>query len=204
MIHRWLAGDDVDGSGRPLPVDRAWQAELWRRLRAEIGSPSPAERIRTAAAQLAESPAGTDLPSRLSLFGATRIDPDHLLVLRSLASHRDVHLWLPHPSPTLWDRIEAATGDAPVLGSRAATPTAAAAEHRLLGYLGRDARELQLMLAVSAGEPVAAHRFRTPCCRDPTHPPDSPARLAATRHRRQPTAHSDRRTSGAASFRSQC
>ena len=154
MIHRWLAGDDVDGSGRPLPADWSWQAELWRRLRAEIGSPSPAERIRTAAAQLADSPTGTDLPNRLSLFGATRIDPDHLLVLRSLAHHRDVHLWLPHPSPALWDRIATATIDAPVLGSRAATPTAAVADHRLLGYLGRDARELQLMLAASAGEPV--------------------------------------------------
>jgi exodeoxyribonuclease V gamma subunit len=156
MIHRWLSGDDVDGSGRPLPVDRSWQAELWRRLRAEIGSPSPAERIRTAAAQLAKSPVGTDLPSRLSLFGATRIDPDHLLVLRSLAHHRDVHLWLPHPSPALWDRIAMATGDTPVLGSRAATPTAAAAEHRLLGYLGRDARELQLMLAASDAESVGS------------------------------------------------
>jgi exodeoxyribonuclease V gamma subunit len=154
MIHRWLAGDDVDGSGRPLPADRAWQAELWRRLRAEIGSPSPAERIRIAAAQLAESPAGTDLPSRLSLFGATRIDPDHLVVLRSLAHHRDVHLWLPHPSPALWERI--ATASVHVLGSRAATPTAASTEHRLLGYLGRDARELQLMLAPSAVEQVGS------------------------------------------------
>jgi exodeoxyribonuclease V gamma subunit len=156
MIHRWLSGDDVDGSGRPLPADRAWQAELWRRLRAEIGGPSPAERIRTAAAQLAESPAGTDLPSRLSLFGATRIDPDHLLVLRSLAHHRDVHLWLPHPSAALWERIATASADTtPALGSRAATPTAAAAEHRLLSYLGRDARELQLMLA-SPAEPTGS------------------------------------------------
>jgi exodeoxyribonuclease V gamma subunit len=171
MIHRWLAGDDVDGSGRPLPLDRAWQAELWRRLRADIGTPSPAERIRTATAELADSPAGTDLPSRLSLFGATRIDPDHLLVLRALAGHRDVHLWLPHPSPALWDRIATATVDTPVLGSRAATPTAAAAEHRLLGYLGRDARELQLMLAASAGEPVGVQVSDTVLPRsDP--PPD--------------------------------
>jgi exodeoxyribonuclease V gamma subunit len=147
MIHRWLAGEDVDGSGRPLPADRAWQAELWRQLRAEIGSPSPVERIRTAVARLTDSPAGTSLPGRLSLFGATRIDPDHLLVLRALARHRDVHLWLPHPSPALWERIMTVVVEPPILGSRSATPTTMAVEHRLLSYLGRDARELQLMLA---------------------------------------------------------
>ena len=45
MLRAWAAGGDTDGSGAALPPEAAWQAELWRRLRARIGSPSPAERL---------------------------------------------------------------------------------------------------------------------------------------------------------------
>src|SRR5580765_6001493 len=40
MITAWLAGRTVDGAGAPLPADRAWQAELFRRVRARIGRPA--------------------------------------------------------------------------------------------------------------------------------------------------------------------
>src|SRR5688500_13848377 len=43
MITSWAAGRDVDAAGHPLPPDRAWQAELWRRLRAELDLPDPVE-----------------------------------------------------------------------------------------------------------------------------------------------------------------
>ena len=46
MIEAWVAGDDTDGDGAPLPPDVAWQAPLWRHLRERIGTPSPAERAR--------------------------------------------------------------------------------------------------------------------------------------------------------------
>ena len=45
-----------------------------------------------------------DLPERLSVFGATRLAPDHLLVISALAAHRDVHLWLAHPPRSLGER----------------------------------------------------------------------------------------------------
>ena len=102
MIDSWSQGCDVDAWGVALPADRAWQAELWRRLRNELGVPSPAERVQAGLARLRLAPETSDLPERLSVFGATRLDPDHLLVLSALAEHRDVHLWLPHPSPALW------------------------------------------------------------------------------------------------------
>ena len=57
------------------------------------------------------------LPARVSLFGPTRLPAEHLAVLAALAEHRDVHLWLPHPSPALW----AAVG-APPRRSRTAAP----------------------------------------------------------------------------------
>src|SRR5215213_3199522 len=156
MINSWLGGRDVDGVGQLLSVDRAWQAELWRRLRVRIGVPSPAERLPAGVTELAESPGSTDLPSRVSIFGATRINADQLLILRALAEHRDVHLWLTQPSPTLWSRV-AEDPDAAQVGARAAYSTAAHARHPLLRSLGRDARELQQMLAVGGGIAMDEH-----------------------------------------------
>ncbi|HKX15699.1 MAG TPA: exodeoxyribonuclease V subunit gamma [Propionibacteriaceae bacterium] len=151
MINSWSQGRDIDASGAPLPPDRAWQAELWRRLRDELATPSPTERLQAAVARLRLEPESSDLPQRLSVFGATRVEPDHLLVLSVLAEHRDVHLWLAHPSPALWDRVKAAvqrTGLDPSQGSRRCDDTTEEfVRHRLLAYLGRDIRELQLVLA---------------------------------------------------------
>jgi exodeoxyribonuclease V gamma subunit len=89
-----LEGWAVDGGG--------WQGELWRRLRARLPVPGPAERGGTACRALREDPAVVDLPPRLALFGLTRLPAGHLNVLRALAAHRDVHLFLLHPSPALW------------------------------------------------------------------------------------------------------
>jgi exodeoxyribonuclease V gamma subunit len=161
MIQSWLAGHDVDGSGRALPKDRGWQAELWRRLRAELGTPSPAELLVTSCDRLAADPSSVELPSRVSVFGATRLSPEHRAVLSALAAHRDVHLWLPHPSPGLWQRVserlpEPSSSHVPGAsagqlspGPRAADPTAEVGSHPLLAYLGRDSRELQLTLAAA-------------------------------------------------------
>ena len=65
MITNWAAGGDVDAAGQPLPGDRAWQAELWRRLRARIGVPSPAERLADACAALRADGGLVDLPPEL-------------------------------------------------------------------------------------------------------------------------------------------
>ncbi|GAA1435279.1 exodeoxyribonuclease V subunit gamma [Microlunatus lacustris] len=148
MVQDWAASRDVDGEGRPLPADRAWQAELWRRLRAELDAPSPAERVAAGTAALAADPSLSDLPARVSVFGATRLEPQHVSVLAALAQGRDVHLWLPHPSPDLW-RSLAAGPAGPRLPRRTEDFGDAAARHRLLAYLGRDVRELQLVLQAS-------------------------------------------------------
>src|SRR5215217_7645051 len=156
MIASWLRGYDTDGLGQQLPPDRAWQAELWRRLRVRIGVESPAERLQSGAAELAISPSSTDLPSRVSIFGATRINADQLLILRALSHHRDVHLWLPHPSPTLWSSL-AADPDTAVVGPRTDRSTAVHARHPLVRSLGRDCRELQQMLAAGGQVTEDAH-----------------------------------------------
>ena len=108
MIENWAEGRDVDAAGSPLAEDRAWQAGLWRRLRDELNAPSPVERMQAAVARLRQEPESSDLPQRLSIFGATRLSSDYLVVLAALADHRDVHLWLTHPSPALWATIREA------------------------------------------------------------------------------------------------
>jgi exodeoxyribonuclease V gamma subunit len=154
MIAAWLEGRDVDASGAELGPGLAWQAELWRRVRRRIDAPSAAERLPRACRDLEERPESSELPARLSVFGATRLDPDQLRVLDAVAVHRDVHLWLTHPSPAMWSRIADTLSKDTELGSRARTvgprrgdPTSALPQHRLLAYLGRDIRELQLQLA---------------------------------------------------------
>ena len=138
LLDAWRSGDDAD-----VPADLAWQPELWRRLRARIGAPDPAERLTAAVAALEREPGLAELPPRLSLFGPTRLPAHHLAVLAALARHRDVHLWLPHPSPALWSRMPVATG----IPARRTDPTTDVPRHPLLASLGRDVRELQLRLA---------------------------------------------------------
>ncbi|MDN5857963.1 MAG: exodeoxyribonuclease V subunit gamma [Pseudonocardia sp.] len=151
LVMTWQDGRDGIG-------DLAWQAQLWRLLRERIGSPGPAERLTAACAALRADPELAPLPRRLSLFGPTRLTSEELAVLAALARHRDVHLWLPHPSPALWERV-------PVLDEvplRGADPTAAIPRHRLLASLGRDVRELQLRLTGAQPGPVRSVHHRLP------------------------------------------
>ena len=101
MVRAWAAGEDGG-----VPDDAAWQAELWRRLRARIGTASPAERVEAACARLRSEPGVVELPERFGLFNLTRLPAGHLDVLRALAEARDVHLYVLHPSPALWARLE--------------------------------------------------------------------------------------------------
>ncbi|MFB7723902.1 exodeoxyribonuclease V subunit gamma [Nocardia sp. NPDC056100] len=138
MITDWAAGSDTDGAGHPLPEDLLWQPQLWRRLRAAVGEPSPAERLSDACARLRTDPAVVSLPDRLSLFGVTRLTTDQLEVLSALSAGRGVHLWLVHPSPALWTKL----ADAEVIPN-----SGVRVRHPLLAALGRDVRELQQRLA---------------------------------------------------------
>ncbi len=142
MLVAWARGEATDGAGAQLPDDVRWQAEVWRRLRAVLDAPSPAERLAPTCRRLRDDPAVSALPERLSLFGATRTTTEQRAVLGALAEHRDVHLWLPHPSPVLWDRLRGRTP--PV--RRSDDASALEVRSPLLASLGRDTRELQLLL----------------------------------------------------------
>ncbi|MFC4605860.1 exodeoxyribonuclease V subunit gamma [Rhodococcus kronopolitis] len=146
MLVAWADGRDVDaadGKAEPLDDDQLWQPRLWRRLRERIGSPSPAERLDDACARLRTDPGLLDLPVRLSLFGPTRLSTDQIAVLSALGANRDVHLWVPHPSPAMWVTLS----DAAPPTLRTEDHRALAAGHPLLASLARDVRELQARLA---------------------------------------------------------
>lgn len=123
-----------------LPADLAWQQPLWDRLIQRIDAPAPHIRHADTLARLRDAPA--DLPQRLSLFGHTRLPSTEIELLGALATHHDLHLWLPHPSDRLWQTLA---------GRRGAIPRREDTSHRdvghpLLATLGRDLRELQLAL----------------------------------------------------------
>ena len=147
MVRAWARSQDTDATGRALPDDALWQAELWRRLRSRIGIASPAERLDEACARLRADPDLVDLPPRMSLFGLTRLPAGRLAVLRALAAHRDVHLFLLHPSPVLWEEIATARAHLPPIVRRDDDVTATLPANSLLASWGQDARELQLVVA---------------------------------------------------------
>jgi exodeoxyribonuclease V gamma subunit len=146
MVRAWAAGAPGADDGSD-----AWQPELWRRLRARIGVPSPAERLAPACERIRSHTVPLDLPARLSLFGLTRIPRSYLDVLAAIAGHRDLHLFVLHPSPALWETVAAELQSGPPITNRREDRTAAAPVNRLLASWGRDVRELQLVLE-SAGE----------------------------------------------------
>ncbi len=143
LLEDWEAGRDTDGSGADLAADLRWQAELWRRLVAAVPAPSPAARLAATCAALREDPGATPLPTRLSLFGHTRLPATEARLLQALATHREVHLWLPHPSPPLWEALRGVAGGTV---ARREDESHEAVRHPLLASLGRDLRELERVL----------------------------------------------------------
>ena len=135
MVQAWASGENLDAAGAPLPNDVLWQPELWQRLRRRIALPSPAERLTDASERLRSSPDLVDLPPRFSLFGLTRLPPARLQVLEALASGRDVHLFLLHPSPALWEAIASAPTPSRHV-RREADPTINLANNRSPCFLG--------------------------------------------------------------------
>ena len=138
MVRGWASGKTEESQAA------AWQALLWQRLRSRLGQPSPAERLQAACDRIVAEPALLELPERISLFGLTRLPRGYLDILGAVASGRDVHLFLLHPSPALWEEV-ASYPAAPVV-RRADDLTALVPENRLLASWGQDAREMQLVL----------------------------------------------------------
>jgi exodeoxyribonuclease V gamma subunit len=142
LLADWEAGGRGDGGGTDLPDDLAWQPELWRRVLVEVGEPSPGARQARVVAELRSGPGDLDLPARVSLFGHTRLSTSEAELLAALGEHRDVHVWLPHPSAALWDEVRAA----PPSGWRRDDRSHARVTHPLLAAMARDVCEAEGVL----------------------------------------------------------
>ncbi|RZI83817.1 MAG: exodeoxyribonuclease V subunit gamma, partial [Microbacterium sp.] len=156
LLTNWESGRDTDGfEGAPLDPDLHWQAELWRRLVSVVAQPSPVLRHAAVLERLRAAPETFELPDRISFFGHTRIPSSELALLEALAEHRDVHLWMPHPSPALWGALDAVAAGTV---ARTADLSHELVGHPLLASLGRDLRELQRHLPTGdvVGPPTPA------------------------------------------------
>ena len=167
MLLDWAAGRDTDGAGAALDTDLRWQPALYRRVRASIGGPGPGERLEELCRDIARRPGDVKLPSRLSVLGPTRLTVAELAVLASLASSRDVHLWLPHPSPAMWDQLsEVFDAVAGRYQRRRDDASPLRVRVPLLSGLGRDSLELQQRLVTMDVE--ARHEHHPVPARPPT------------------------------------
>ncbi|OBG45150.1 exodeoxyribonuclease V subunit gamma [Mycobacterium alsense] len=135
-----LLVDWLDGNAAGLDEDLLWQPKLWRSLVERVEADPPHVRHQKTVARLRKGP--SELPPRLSLFGHTRLARTEVELLDALATHHDLHLWLPHPSDELWRALAGTHGAVP----RCADSSRTAAGHPLLETLGRDLRELQRTL----------------------------------------------------------
>ena len=157
MLRAWADGKDTDGAGADLPEDARWQAALWRHLQHRIGTPSPAERLPDACSRLMADIDVLDWPRRVSIFGLTRLPASYLQALTAIATSRDVHLFLLHPSPALWSRVSQTVADTGLPARRREDGTARLPRNPLLASWGRDAREMQLVLATAADVAADTH-----------------------------------------------
>lgn len=135
LLVDWLAGRDDT-----VDADLRWQAHLWRAVVDRVPADPPHVRHAAALTRLQTGPA--ELPTRLSLFGHTRLPVTEIELLEALATHHDMHLWLPHPSDPLWTSLHHLHGAVP----RREDTSHRSVGHPLLATLGRDLRELQRSL----------------------------------------------------------
>lgn len=151
MVRAWNDGQDLDGVGNALGPTARWQAHVWRLVRAQLTVPSPPERLPGLLDALRADDLDLDLPSRLTLFGASVLPGGAAFVevATAVAAHRDVHLFLLDPSPSASARIAsvAASRDRPRHRLRAEDHSADLVANPLLRSWGRPARETALLLA---------------------------------------------------------
>ncbi len=88
-------------AGRGTTPDPGFHGPLWRRLRAQIGVPHRGERLSQLIATLDSAPrTGSGEP--LHVFGISHLAPSELAVLRAVARHRLVVLYVPDPCREFW------------------------------------------------------------------------------------------------------
>ncbi len=97
MLAAWADGTDTGPDGRPL-AENAWQAHLYRRLVAELGT-SPLER-RTALLERLRAAPVEGLPQRIAVLAPRRLDPAAIELWEALGAHHRLDALLLVPTPS--------------------------------------------------------------------------------------------------------
>ncbi|MEI3844909.1 MULTISPECIES: exodeoxyribonuclease V subunit gamma [unclassified Microbacterium] len=156
MLARWANDEYVLPDGSPVPASEQWQPRLWRSALNMLGGTSPVDLHTQLVEEVRTHPERVALPRRLSVFAPSRVTRRDLEMFHALAEHRDVHIWLHHSSPALWESVSRS----PVAVRRSEDATSVS--NPLLRSLSRDVRELQMMLRAYAPGHMSVH-----------HPPPS-------------------------------
>ncbi|SFS17019.1 DNA helicase/exodeoxyribonuclease V, gamma subunit [Microbacterium sp. cf046] len=151
MLKRWAADEYVLSEGSPIAAAERWQPRLWRSVMDKLGGTSPVDLQTQLVEDVRAHPERATLPRRLSVFGPSRVTRRDLEMLYALAEHRDVHVWLHHSSPALWESVCRSA----VAVRRSEDVTSLS--NPLLRSLSRDVRELQMLMRTYAPAHTSIH-----------------------------------------------
>jgi exodeoxyribonuclease V gamma subunit len=165
LVECWANGIDSDGTfaddGADIPLGSAhrWQAQLWRAVRARIGTPSPPERLPELLRAIHTGDVKPQLPQRLAVFGVGALAPTMLQLLTVLSHEREVHVFMRHPSMAAWTASPHRLGG---LNPRANVDVTIAVRHPLLASWGRPSLEARALLNGNADVRDIAHHGADP------------------------------------------
>lgn len=156
LLQSWVSGQGERGHRHTLTRELAWQPVLYQLVREKIGQPSSPERLDANLQLLRAGELTLDLPSRLSVFGATSLPGgEHFLELvEAIAIGREVHCYFLEPSPRTARRVEHE-----VLDRRLRLPLTRSedrmgelVEHPLLNAWGAPFRERSILLGAARNQ----------------------------------------------------
>ena len=108
----WAAGLDLlrghDGQAQPLAAEHSWQAQLWRDIRADVGSAwAEASRasVHARCMQALQDGALAGLPARIVVFGISSLSMQTVEALAQLGQSAQVLLLVQNPCQYFWGDI---------------------------------------------------------------------------------------------------
>jgi exodeoxyribonuclease V gamma subunit len=141
LIRQWDSGGDQD-----------WQAKLWRDISAPFREQHPAALQAKFLQHLEQASVPIlGLPERIAVFGVSALPPVYLQVLRALARHIEVSMYLLQPCEQFWGYISSEREQEQLLRRAGKGASEAGQMHlekgnRLLASMGKLGRDFLLLL----------------------------------------------------------